>query len=122
MSLFIEIKSVEVADKVFPLNTVTFDKDAEDQHCVLVYIERTALKRQSADTLRMQIEGSLIGEDRKNFIFAFSGDSEVITIGVHYNPHALTELRRKIFLIMRLIERYAGISVTVDISTFPKLK
>lgn len=52
MVLFIETESAEVAEQSVALNKIVFEKDAEGRHCALVHIERTALKRQSASTLR----------------------------------------------------------------------
>lgn len=120
MSLFIETGFADEAEKSTILNRIVFNKDAEDRHCALVYIERTALTRQSVSTLRQQIESSLTNEDRENFIFAFSGDSGLITIGVHYNPHAHRDLYRKICAVVECIRKYTGIRVTIDITTFPK--
>lgn len=120
MVLFIETESAEVAEQSVALNKIVFEKDAEGRHCALVHIERTALKRQSASTLRQQIEGGLTDEDRQNFIFAFCADLKLITIGVHYNPHAHRDLYRKIGTITESIRKYTGITVVVDITTFPK--
>ncbi len=120
MVLFIETESADEVEKPIILNTIAFDKDAEGKDCALVYIKRKALPRQSVNTFQQQVESSLTGEDRENFIFAYSGDSEVITIGVHYNPHAHRDLYRKIGAVVKSIKKYTGIQVTIDMSTFPK--
>ncbi len=120
MSLFIEIGLDEEAEKSIILNTIVFEKDAVGRDCAIVHIERTALKRQSVDTLRQQIEGGLTDEDRENFIFAFCADTGLMTIGVHYSPHAHRDLYHKIGKITQNIRKYTGITVVVDITTFPK--